>query len=115
MPAMLALFSTGKTCISGFKDNPALQQLIISNLRSLGARCEFNDSCLWIWPQLSPENAVLNAKDDPYVAMALILMATYTAKETTVRGIDGLLSRYPDFLTVFESLGGKYKLGTILL
>ena len=110
MIALLAMFATGKTRISGFRDSQSLQQLIIGNLRSLGARCEFNENDLWIWPQKSPSHAVLDAKDHPYMALALILISTYTKNDTLIRNIDGLLRRYPDFLEIFQALGGVYEI-----
>ncbi len=106
MTALLAMFATGKTRISGFRESQSLQQLIIGNLQALGARCEFNDNDLWIWPQKSPSHAVLDAKDHPYMALALILISTYTKNDTLIRNIDGLFRRYPDFLETFQALGG---------
>ncbi len=107
--ALLGVFASGKTRISGFKECPKLQAVIIENLQALGARCEYNENELWIWQQKSPEHAVLNARDNPFVSLALILISTYTKGDTVIRNVDGLLKRYPDFLQVFESLGGKYK------
>lgn len=107
--ALLGVFATGKTRISGFKDSGELQSIIIENLRALGARCEYNENELWIWQQKSTDHAVLNARNNPFVALALILISTYTKGDTVIRNIDGLLKRYPDFLQIFESLGGKYK------
>ena len=104
--SMLALFAKGKTHISGFAAATELQALIIENLHALGARCEFNGNDLWIWPQKSVEYTVLNAKNNPHMAMALILISTYTNGETVVRNVDGLFERYPEFLEIFESLGG---------
>ena len=106
MIALLAMFATGKTRISGFRESQSLQRLIIGNLQALGARCEFNDNDLWIWPQKSPSHAVLDAKDHPYMALALILISTYTKNDTMIRNIDGLFRRYPDFLETFRALGG---------
>ena len=108
--ALLAMFATGKTRISGFKSSHDLQQIIIGNLEALGARCEFGDDDLWIWPQKSPSYATLDAKDHPYVAMALILISTYTKSDTVIRNIDGLLRRYPDFFEIFSALGGIYEI-----
>ena len=108
--ALLGVFATGKTRISGFKNCPKLQEIIIENLSALGARCEHNENELWIWQQKSTVHAVLNARDNPFVALALILISTYTKGDTVVRNVEGLFKRYPDFLKIFESLGGKYKL-----
>ncbi len=107
MIALLAIFATGKTRISGFSGCEQLQQMIVENLRMLGVRCEFNTDDLWIWPQKSPEHAVLFANNHPYMALALILISSYTKDATVIRDIDGLLKRYPDFLEIFASLGGK--------
>lgn len=104
--SLLAMFATGKTRVSGFKNSTDLQQLIIGNLHALGVRCEFNDNDLWIWPQKSPSHAVLDAKDHPYMAMALILISTYTKNDTVIRNIEGLIKRYPTFFETFSSLGG---------
>lgn len=108
--SLLALFAVGKTRITGFAECPALQALIAGNLHSLGARCEFGTNDLWIWPQKKPDHCVLNAKNHPYMAMALILISTYTDGDTVVRDIDALLRRYPEFLEVFGALGGKYEI-----
>lgn len=108
--ALLALFATGKTRISGFSDYGELLELIAENLRTLGARCEYNYNDLWIWPQKSPEHAVLNAKNHPYMALALVLISTYTKGSTVIRNVDGLLQRYPEFESIFTSLGGKCKI-----
>lgn len=113
--ALLALFATGKTRISGFANCSELLELIAENLRTLGARCEYNYNDLWIWPQKSPEHAVLNAKNHPYMALALVLISTYTKGTTFIRNIDGLLQRYPDFTDIFEALGGKYTIREISL
>ena len=113
--ALLALFATGKTRISGFAECNELLELISENMRTLGARCEYNYNDLWIWPQRSPEHAVLNAKNHPYMALALVLISTYTKGTTFIRNIDGLLQRYPDFEQIFNSLGGKCKICEIVL
>ena len=110
MVALLAMFATGKTRIKGFENCQQLQALIIDNLRLLDVRCEFNTDDLWIWPQKSPDHAVLFANGHPYMALALILISTYTKGETVIRDIDGLLKRYPDFLDIFKALGGEYTL-----
>ena len=110
MIALLAMFATGKTRITGFEKYQPLQSRIIDNLRLLDVRCEFNTNDLWIWPQKSPDHAVLFANDHPYMAMALILISTYTKGETVIRDIDGLLKRYPDFLQIFSALGGEFTL-----
>ncbi len=115
MIALLALFAKGKTRISGFSQCPELLELIAENLKVLGARCEYGPSDLWIWPQKYPQHAVLNAKNNPYMAMALILISTYTSGKTFIRNVDGLFKRYPDFEKVFESLGGKYNICAIAL
>ena len=104
--ALLALFARGKTRISGFENSQQLLELIAQNLVSLGARCEMGTGDLWIWPQKKPFHAVLNAKNNPYMALALILISTYTNSETMIRNIDGLFRRYPDFLKTFRALGG---------
>ncbi len=108
--ALLALFATGKTRISGFAKCQDLQKLIIENLQALGAKCEYNYSDLWIWPQHSVSHSVLNARNHPYMALALILISTYTSGTTVIRNIDGLINRYPEFMSVFENLGGKAKI-----
>ena len=113
--SLLALFARGKTHISGFDGSGELQALIIENLKALGARCEFNDNDLWIWPQRSVEYTVLNAKNNPYMALALILISTYTDGVTVVRNVDGLFERYPEFIEVFESLGGKCRVCQLAL
>jgi len=110
MVALLAMFATGKTRIKGFENCQNLQALILDNLRLLDVRCEFNTNDLWIWPQKSPDHAVLFANNHPYMALALILISTYTKDDTVIRDIDGLLKRYPDFLDIFSSLGGEYTL-----
>ncbi len=110
MIALLAMFATGKTRIIGFEKCQELQSLIIDNLRLLNVRCEFNSNDLWLWPQKSPDHAVLFANDHPYMALALILISTYTKGDTVIRDIDGLLKRYPDFLDIFKSLGGEFTL-----
>ena len=102
-----ALFAKGKTHISGFAAAAELQELIIENLHALGARCEFNGNDLWIWPQRSLEYTVLNAKNNPHMAMALILISTYTKGDTVVRNVDGLFERYPEFTEIFKKLGGR--------
>ncbi len=108
MIALLAMFATGKTRIKGFENCQELQSLIIDNLRLLDVRCEYNSNDLWIWPQKSPDHAVLFANDHPYMALALILISTYTKGDTVIRDIDGLLRRYPDFLEIFKALGGEF-------
>ncbi len=108
MVMLVALFSKGITHISGIEDD--MHALIYENLRALGTRFEYNDGSIWIWRQQSFPHTLLNAKNEPYAAMALILLATCMEGGTTVRGIDGLLARYPGFLDTFSSLGGKYKL-----
>ena len=108
--ALLSVFAVGKTRISGFENSRELQRLIIGNLQALEVRCEYNDNDLWIWPQKSPSHAVLDAKDHPYMAMALILISTYTKNDTVIRNIDGLLRRYPDFFETFSKLGGIYEI-----
>lgn len=113
--ALLALFAKGKTRIKGFRNSQELLDLIAQNLISLGARCELGIDDLWIWPQKNPSHAVLNAKNNPYMALALILISTYTEGKTFIRNIDGLLQRYPEFEKVFSSLGGKYKICTLSL
>lgn len=110
MIALLAVFATGKTRISGFSEQSQLLEMITENLKALGARCEIGPDDLWIWPQRSPEHAVLDAKNHTYMAIALILISSYTKGATLVRNIDGLLKRYPDFLDTFSLLGGKFKL-----
>ena len=110
MIALLATFATGKTRISGFSGCQELLDVIVYNLRALGVRCELGTNDLWIWPQRSPEHAVLDAKEHPYMAMALILISTYTKGQTLIRNIDGLLKRYPDFLDTFSRLGGRFEL-----
>ncbi len=115
MIALLAMFATGKTRISGFENCQQLQALIIDNLRLLNVRCEYNSNDLWIWPQKSPDHAVLFANDHPYMALALILISTYTKDDTVIRDVDGLLRRYPNFLEIFESLGGVYTLSDSLI
>lgn len=107
--ALLALFAKGKSHISGMRCAPELQALIIENLSLLGAKCEFNDDNLWMWPQRSVEHTVLNARNDPYMALALILISTYTAGTTCIRNVDGLFERYPEFTEIFEKLGGVYR------
>lgn len=113
--SLLALFASGKTRITGFAQCTEFQTLIGENLHSLGARCEYGKNDLWIWPQKKPEHCVLNAKDHLFMAMALILISTYTEGETVVRNVDSLFKRYPEFLDIFTSLGGKYKLQDIQL
>ena len=113
--ALLALFATGKTRISGFGNCEPLQMLIIENLNALGAKCEFNDTDLWIWPQRSVQHGVLNAKNHPYMAMALILISTYTPGTTVIRNIDGLIKRYPEFIDTIKSLGGQVHLCELTL
>lgn len=110
MTALLAMYATGRTRISGFKSSSKLQAMIIGNLRALGVRCEYNDSDLWIWQQRSPSHAVLDAKDHPYMAMALILISTYTKGSTVIRNIDGLVRRYPDFFDTLAALGGVFEI-----
>ena len=110
MIALLAVFATGKTRISGFRDCPQLLEMITENLRAIGARCEIGTDDLWIWPQRSPEHAVLDAKNHAYMALALILISSYKKGATLVRNVDGLLKRYPEFLDTFSLLGGKYEL-----
>jgi 3-phosphoshikimate 1-carboxyvinyltransferase len=105
--ALLALFAKGKTRISGFSACPELVDIITENLSILGARCEIGPNDLWIWPQKYPSHAVLNARNNPYMAMALILISTHTEGKTFIRNIDGLLQRYPEFEKVFTDLGGK--------
>lgn len=113
--ALLSLFAKGKTRISGFKNCPELLELIAENLATLGARCELGTNDLWIWPQKYPSHAVLNARNNPYMALALILISTHTSDKTFIRNIDGLLQRYPDFENIFKSLGGKFKVCSIAL
>lgn len=113
--ALLALFAKGKTRISGFEKDTELLNLISENLKTLGARCEIGPNDLWIWPQKYPNHAVLNAKNNPYMALALILISSHTSGHTFIRNIDGLLQRYPEFEKIFEKLGGKYKICTISL
>lgn len=108
--AMLALFAKGKTRIIGFKNSPELLDIIVYNLKALGARCEYNQNDVWIWPQKNTDYAVLDAKGGAHTALAFILISTYTKGNTIVRNIDGLLKRYPEFLNIFESLGGQYTL-----
>ena len=114
MIALLAMFATGKTRIKGFANCGELQSLIIKNLRLLNVRCEYNANDLWIWPQKSPDHAVLFANGHPYMALALILISTYTKDDTIICGVDGLFKRYPDFLKIFEKLGGEYTLSDTL-
>ena len=114
MIALLSMFATGKTRIKGFENCGELQSLIIKNLRLLNVRCEYNSGDLWIWPQKSPDHAVLFANNHPYMALALILISTYTKDSTVIRDVDGLFKRYPDFLKVFEKLGGRYTLSDTL-
>lgn len=113
--SLLALFAKGKTHITGFNSSPELQELIIENLCALGAKCEYNENDLWIWPQRSVEHTVLNAKNNPYMAMALILISSYTKGMTVVRNVDGLFERYPEFISIFESLGGKCRICQLAL
>lgn len=113
--ALLALFASGKTRISGFSECEELQLLIVDNLHTLGAKCEHNSSDLWIWPQRSISYAVLNAKDHPYMAMALILISTYANKTTYIRNVDGLFERYPEFLDTFKTLGGNFEICSMSL
>ena len=113
--SLLALFANGKTRITGFAECQALQGLITHNLHALGARCECGNNDLWIWPQKKPEHGVLDAKDHPFMALALILISTYTEGKTYVRNVEALFRRYPEFLDIFEHLGGKYTLGEIKL
>lgn len=113
--ALLALFAKGKTRISGFSESQELLDLIAQNLISLGARCELGMDDLWIWPQKNPNHAVLNAKNNPYMALALILISTYTDGKTFIRNIDGLSQRYPEFEQVLTSLGGKFKICQVAL
>ena len=108
--ALLALFATGKSRITGFKDCGDLRDMIIENLAILGARCEYNDDDLWIWPQRSLDHGVLNARNHPYMALALVLISSYTTSVSYVRNIDGLLSRYPEFTDVFKALGGDIEI-----
>lgn len=113
--ALLALFASGKTRISGFEECEQLQKLIIENLHALGAKCEYNDSDLWIWPQRSVEYSVLNARNHPYMALALILISSYTSDSTVIRNIDGLLTRYPEFEKTFSDLGGDFNICRLTL
>ncbi len=108
--SLLAVFASGKTRISGFGEQQKLQEIIIHNLRALDVRCEYNQNDLWIWPQRSPAHAVLDAKNVPHAALALILISTYTKGKTIIRNIDELLKRYPTFLDIFSSLGAKFEL-----
>lgn len=108
--ALLAPFAKGKTHVCGFAGFDRLRSLITENLKALGVRCEYNESDLWIWPQRKFDYTVLNAKNDPYMAMALILMSTYINGVTTIRNVDGLFERYPDFIDIFQSLGGKCRI-----
>ena len=113
--ALLALFAKGKTRISGFTESQDLLDLIAQNLVNLGAKCEVGMNDLWIWPRKKPEHAVLNAKNNPYMALALILISTYTEGETYIRNVDGLLQRYPEFIQVFQNLGGKFSIQELSL
>lgn len=113
--SLLALFASGKSRISGFESDPEQLELTVQNLRALGARCETGRNEIWVWPQRSVRHAVLNAKNKPYTAMALILISTCTPGVTAVRGVDALLERYPDFMDVFRSLGGKARLCQLTL
>lgn len=115
MVSLLSLFATGKTRLCGFEKSPELLTLIVDNLKRLGARCEYNYNDLWLWPQKSVTHAVLDAKNDPYMSLALILISTYTKGETCIRNIDGFLQRYPEFEDVFSTLGGKYKICNLAL
>ncbi len=112
---LLALFASGKTRVKGFRDCQSLQMLISQNLHALGARCELGTDDLWIWPQKKPEHSVLDAKDHPYMAMALILISSYTENSTIVRNIGALLTRYPEFLEILTHLGCNYRLCKIEL
>ena len=105
--SLLCLFAKGKSRICGFADCPELLELIADNLKTLGARCELGLDDLWVWPVKKTEHAVLNAKNNPYMALALVLISTYTEGETYIRNVDGLLKRYPDFVKIFEGLGGS--------
>lgn len=107
MVMMLALFAKGKTHLCGFAKAPDLQQLLIENLMALGARYEYNGNDLWIWPHRFPGHCVLNGGGHPLMTMSLILLGTCIQDETAVRNADGLLERYPDFLSILRSLGGK--------
>lgn len=113
--ALLALFAKGKTRISGFAGNNELLELISENLKTLGARCEIGPDDLWIWPQKYPDHAVLNARNNPYMAMALILISSHTSGRTFIRNIDGLMQRYPEFESTFKSLGGKCNICSVSL
>ena len=108
--SLLALFCSGRSRISGFESDPGQLALTVENLTALGARCEIGRDELWVWPQRSVRHAVLNAKNRPYTAMALILISTYTPGITAVRGVDALIERYPGFMDTLASLGGKAKL-----
>lgn len=113
--SLLALFAKGKSRISGFANAQPLLELIAQNLVRLGARCELGINDLWIWPQKNPSHAVLDAADNPYMALALILISSYTEGKTFIRNVSGLLQRYPTFEQVFTDLGGKYKICKISL
>lgn len=113
--SLLALFASGKTHIAGFKESQELLQLTVENLRALGAKCEYNTNDLWIWPLRRIEHTVLNAKNDPYTALALIMLSTYTNGITAVRNVDSLFERYPEFTDIFTSLGGKCRICDFIL
>ena len=108
--ALLAVFAKGRTHVTGFSGFGQLRGLITENLSALGVSCEYNENDLWIWNQRKFDYTVFNAKNDPYMAMALILMSTCLNGATTIRNVDGLFERYPDFIEIFKSLGGKCRI-----
>lgn len=110
--ALASVCDKGFTQLSGIKSlDQSLVSNVIENLSKIRVATAFDDEDeLIIWGDNDIVGGTVDAKNNPYFALAFALISCRSRLPIDIHNIGDLQDRFPNFIENFNELGGKIEI-----